>query len=199
MHHLTCAYCANAFTAQRATALYCSTACKHNAKYHRRKDSATRAAYLERKYARDRKTDRASKYAPDAQCTDAECDRTPTHRGMCKMHYRRVARANGLEQSPSSAWNDSRKRHNAKRKAIMRGATEADVVDKRKVYERDNWTCGICLHPVDSTLTYPHPMSASLDHIQALANGGAHTYANAQCGHLLCNQRKGAKQVALIV
>lgn len=39
-------------------------------------------------------------------------------------------------------------------------------------------------------------MSASLDHREPLALGGAHTYDNSQCAHLVCNERKGARLAA---
>lgn len=62
-----------------------------------------------------------------------------------------------------------------------------------EVFERDNWTCGICDEPVDQDIKWPDPRSVSLDHIVPLALGGAHSRANTQCSHLTCNVRKGAQ------
>lgn len=59
-----------------------------------------------------------------------------------------------------------------------------------EVFERDGWLCGICGDPVDRRLTYPDPMSASLDHIKPLSKGGGHLRSNAQCAHWECNVRK---------
>ena len=79
----------------------------------------------------------------------------------------------------------------ARRAAIK--TTTVELVESLKVFERDGWTCQLCLDPVDKALLYPDPMSRSLDHVVPLAKGGAHTYANTQLAHLLCNQRKGAR------
>lgn len=61
------------------------------------------------------------------------------------------------------------------------------------VYNRDGWRCGICGKRVNKQLRYPHPMSASVDHIIPLVHGGTHTFGNVQCTHLLCNMKKGAR------
>ena len=62
--------------------------------------------------------------------------------------------------------------------------------DRREIYERDGWICGICAEPVDPALKYPDLMSASLDHVTPLALGGQHNRANVQCAHFICNSRK---------
>lgn len=62
--------------------------------------------------------------------------------------------------------------------------------DRREIYERDGWVCGICSEPVDPALKYPDLMSASLDHVTPLALGGQHSRANVQCAHFICNSRK---------
>ncbi len=60
----------------------------------------------------------------------------------------------------------------------------------KKMYERDGWICQICREPVDPTLRYPDPMSASLDHIIPLARGGTHEPGNVQLAHWICNVKK---------
>ena len=67
------------------------------------------------------------------------------------------------------------------------------------VFERDNWTCGICEGEVDKNLRQPDPMCATLDHVvpisvcleQGWQIETIHTYANTQCAHLKCNLEKG--------
>jgi hypothetical protein len=71
-----------------------------------------------------------------------------------------------------------------------RFGVEYEVVIRSKVFERDEWTCGICNEPVDRLVTYPNPMSVSLDHIMPMCAGGTHTYDNVQCSHLHCNVTK---------
>jgi 5-methylcytosine-specific restriction endonuclease McrA len=63
----------------------------------------------------------------------------------------------------------------------------------RDLCERDGWRCGLCHRVIRQDLAYPHPGSASLDHILPVSLGGAHVYENVQAAHLRCNRDKGAK------
>lgn len=68
--------------------------------------------------------------------------------------------------------------------------TQVEAIDPREIFARDGWRCGICRAKVTRTLAYPHPRSASLDHVLPLAKGGTHTRENVQCAHLECNLAK---------
>jgi len=85
-----------------------------------------------------------------------------------------------------------RKRHHQTRRARKYGNGAVDHIDSIHVFERDNWTCGICGRKVDKGLVCPHPGSPSLDHIIPLAAGGTHTLGNVQLAHFMCNSIKGA-------
>lgn len=76
-----------------------------------------------------------------------------------------------------------------RRKARLANTAVETFADS-EIFERDGWRCGICGKAVDKALTYPHPMSVSLDHIEPIARGGGHTRANVQCSHFICNSRK---------
>lgn len=78
----------------------------------------------------------------------------------------------------------------ARRRMLIQLADRGERFAPKDVYERDGWVCGLCRRPVDPGLTWPHPMSASVDHILPLSQGGSHTLANVQCAHLSCNSRK---------
>jgi len=70
-----------------------------------------------------------------------------------------------------------------------------------EIFERDKWICQICGDRVDKNLTYPSPMSKSLDHILPVSRGGSHERKNVQLAHLCCNKRIGAggeKQLRLL-
>lgn len=82
------------------------------------------------------------------------------------------------------------------RKRARSFGVEYEPVNKRRVFDRDRWMCGICGLKVDRRLTHPDPMVASLDHVVPMSKGGGHTYANTQCSHLICNVRKGAHGIA---
>ena len=65
------------------------------------------------------------------------------------------------------------------------------LIHTSKFGPRDDWKCGLCSDRIDPDLPHRHPFSASLDHVVPLSKGGAHTYANVQAAHLICNGRKG--------
>lgn len=79
--------------------------------------------------------------------------------------------------------------HSQRRRARLRGAT-VEKFHAIEIYERDGWICGICTDPVDKKCQFPDKMSPTLDHIVALARGGAHSRENTRCAHWICNSRK---------
>lgn len=159
----SCGFCSETFTPENSLAQkFCSTGCKNSA--HR--DSSTKS------------------------CSVVECGRPLRAKGLCSMHWRRKARAEGREANPE--WDERRKANYQKRRA-QKLNLPADIIRPIEVYERDEWLCGLCLLPVDRTLVYPDPSSASLDHILPLSKGGHHVLENVQLGHLSCNVRKGAR------
>jgi 5-methylcytosine-specific restriction endonuclease McrA len=83
----------------------------------------------------------------------------------------------------------------ARRRMLVEQATKGEPFAPRDVYERDQWTCGLCREPVDPLLPWPDPMSASVDHIVPLSRGGEHSLDNVQSAHLSCNCRKGDQTI----
>lgn len=54
--------------------------------------------------------------------------------------------------------------------------------------------CGICGQPVDRSYKYPHPLSATVDHIIPIAKGGHPSdLSNLQLAHRWCNRQKSDK------
>jgi len=127
------------------------------------------------------------------RCSESGCDRGIRGKGLCAMHWRRKARADGREANPE--WNDARKASYHKRRAQKLG-TQVEDLRPIDIYERDIWLCGLCMTPVDPECAWPDPMSPSLDHIKPLSLGGAHTYENVQLAHLTCNVSKGNRVAA---
>lgn len=88
------------------------------------------------------------------------------------------------------------------RRRARKAGVKYDAVNRLKVFERDGWRCGICRKKIDRDVAYPHPSSASLDHIVPVAIGGDHVLENMQSAHLKCNRKKGiaadGEQLALI-
>lgn len=76
---------------------------------------------------------------------------------------------------------DNTSRH-ARRVRIKGGAVERFAA--LEIFERDKWVCRLCDRPIDQTLKWPEPFSASLDHTMPLSAGGEHTRDNTQAAHL---------------
>ena len=121
-------------------------------------------------------------------CSIDDCDRPVRARGICHMHYKRQARAEGRYKN--EPWDDRRRANHHKRRALKMKLPADDILPV-DVYERDGWICGICDEPVDKNLKWPDPLSPSLDHVQPLSKGGHHVLSNVQLAHLECNVRKG--------
>lgn len=115
-----------------------------------------------------------------AFCCSPECARVRSLAG--------VAASNALQRKyvdKHEKWQNA----NARRRAVSRGV---ENISRREIFQRDKWRCGLCGKAVDRRLVWPHPMSASLDHILPLSEGGVHSKSNVQCSHLGCNSRKQA-------
>ena len=65
--------------------------------------------------------------------------------------------------------------------------------NRKRIYATQT-VCALCGRPVDFTLKYPHPMSATIDHIIPIARGGHPSdMDNLQLAHLTCNRQKADK------
>lgn len=77
-----------------------------------------------------------------------------------------------------------------------------DGVTNEQIIERDRWRCGICGKKIGKSFSWPHPRSASVDHVIPLSQGGGDTAANKRAAHLACNcgrmNRGGGEQLAMI-
>lgn len=86
---------------------------------------------------------------------------------------------------------DERRRLRGRDKGHKRRARKYGVryerVNRKAIFERDGWMCGLCNGTVDRSLEYPHPFSVSLDHVVPISMGGSHVAGNLQCAHLHCN------------
>jgi 5-methylcytosine-specific restriction endonuclease McrA len=89
----------------------------------------------------------------------------------------------------------------ARRRARLVGA-EVSPVTWLDVLIRDRWICAICGAKINRAAKFPHPQSATIDHIIPLAKGGPHSMANLQAAHFICNATKsdqGGGQLRLAI
>lgn len=73
------------------------------------------------------------------------------------------------------------------------GTQYAQFVSNRKKILATQSICAICGKPVDMSLKFPHPMSASVDHIIPWDKGGDCSIDNLQLAHMCCNRKKSNK------
>lgn len=108
------------------------------------------------------------------------------------IEQHRAASERWRKANPDKSW--------AKSKAYSARKQTATVekVDRVVVFERDNWMCHICGDAIDRSVVWPDLFSATIDHVEALSIGGAHSYDNCRAAHLLCNIRKGAKELSYL-
>jgi len=142
---------------------------------------------------------RAEFVVPAIPCAECETPFIPTHRAQkycsipCRArHNNNIGRALGKSWIVNT-YKDTPERRAIweRRQALIRGATApGELVNRREVFDRDGWVCGLCDTSVDLSLKYPDPASVSLDHIVPVSLGGMHAMSNVQCSHLFCNLSK---------
>lgn len=171
---------------------------------HRDRDKAYREANRERVLAKERRA--SAKRPPQSAKNVARLDRKwreaarVTVCRACAVEFcpLRGRHSHVKHCSPAcSKVTDARMRvaKEKVRKHRKRGV-ESEHVDPFKVFERDAWRCQICLKKTDPKRRGKvHPRAPELDHIQPLAQGGAHTYLNTQCTCRACNNAKRAKSI----
>lgn len=132
-----------------------------------------------------------AKYLAGCRCTRCRARVTEQARVFREQYKARHGVSyRTLYKTKPEEYGDRHRRRDAARRARKAGAT-IESFTHQEIFERDAWTCGICNTPVDQTLSYPDPMSSSLDHVVPLARGGEHSRGNTRLAHLNCNVRRG--------
>lgn len=111
---------------------------------------------------------------------NAECkDYRQEHKKERKIYQQSYVKAN------SEIYREANRKSRA-----LKNTTQTEAINEKIIYLRDGWVCQHCKIKVNKQLKWPDPMSASLDHIVPLSQGGSHTYNNVQLAHLRCNLTK---------
>lgn len=133
---------------------------------------------------------------PEKVCALPTCEKTfqpKSRRQRCcseqhgKNLCNRERRADG--RAVKETWEDRKERHH-RRRALKKGATVGEPFTVDEIRERDGNRCHLCRRKVPPK-PYPHPLSASLDHVVPLTKGGMHERSNVRLAHLRCNVEKG--------
>ena len=166
---ITCEYCSNVFELPpgKGQRRYCSDTC--------RKDARARRHYPDREYA----------CKGCGRPIERERRQRTERCRPCRRIRAAVATRAWIEANPDKM-RDLWAKGKHKRRALLL-ALPSESISPREIHERDGWTCGICTEPIDRELSYPDPMSPSLDHVVPLSRGGHHVRTNVQSAHLLCN------------
>lgn len=122
-----------------------------------------------------------------------EADPKPVHNGECEYC------------GTSTSWIGTQKRRRTcdsevckSRYALDRGHmrrvkirdTAIEFVSRVEIFERDEWTCQLCLRPIDRSAVWPDKGSPVIDHVLPISKGGAHVKENIQTAHAHCNAVK---------
>ena len=79
------------------------------------------------------------------------------------------------------------------------GVHNKPYLRNKKIIFASQTVCGICGRPVDFSLKFPDPMSATVDHIIPVNKGGHPSdLRNLQLAHFWCNRQKSDKEVKVI-
>ena len=174
---------------------WCDNRCKHKATYVPTGNKPGRKK--KRKYPVSRVTRRPKSSGPFIAAACVTCGVPVVVRGAdwrrartCSTSCSRKLKRRTAREAPG--YREARARGRAVRRARKRAAEKTEPIYRRKVFERDNWTCRLCKKPVAQDALVPHPKAATIDHILPLSLGGSHTYTNVQCAHFICNSKKSA-------
>jgi 5-methylcytosine-specific restriction endonuclease McrA len=137
-----------------------------------------------------RRCDRCDGSVPAAARSDARfCGVLCQQADWYEVNEARLrAAAIAWKASNREAANEAEHRRRARK---MGGGSER--IDRLAVWERDRGHCWICERRIDAELTFPHPLSPSIDHVIPLNRGGGHVMSNVAMSHLRCNISKQDK------
>lgn len=126
-------------------------------------------------------------------CDVEGCNKKHVAQGCCAVHYKRWQ----IQQGNLHYGIGAGIRYEKER--AERFGVEYEPINRTGLYVRDDFTCQICLEPLDMDAVFPDPLSPSLDHIIPISKGGPHIWSNVQSAHLSCNCRKkdGVKEAIL--
>ena len=135
---------------------------------------------------------------PERACELPECGKQyqpykTEQRACCERHgkvlWNRESRADGRQKQ--EPWTEARKERWKRRQQAKKAASTGRPVVREAIGDRDGWICYLCEQPIDRSLVWPDPESATTDHVVPLSKGGEHDPDNVRITHARCNSAKG--------
>lgn len=83
-----------------------------------------------------------------------------------------------------------RNRRSGRARRARQRNVACEPYEPTEIAVRDGWRCQLCGKRVPMGARHPDPLSASIDHVVPLAEGGGDVRANVQLAHLRCNLSK---------
>ncbi|HQR42597.1 MAG TPA: HNH endonuclease signature motif containing protein, partial [Gemmatales bacterium] len=187
----TCGTCGKNFVAKAVTANFCSKKCSDYHFNHRQ----TNVCYQCGEFFKTTNPSTAETcsrrcrvlYFKDSKLVSKVClvcgsafQVGQYHAAFAKYCTRRCTEraANKLKEAYRTNWHRTR--------AAREKETEVERINPFVVFERDNWTCWLCNTACDREAAFPHPRSATMDHVVPVSKGGSHVLDNLRCAHNLC-------------
>lgn len=194
---IACYWCGLRFRKKRDRIKYCSMDCQYAA---RRKAPASRVHYFTCLHCAKLQTARRAgrKYC-NKECNwrhlypSTLVKPRPARCRDCGKTYNQE-HGNNLRCAPCAAARSDAIRGavKARRRSRERSNGPWEAIDRRSIYERDNWRCYLCGQRVSTTAPTSDPLAPTLDHVTPLALGGTHTADNLRLACRACNTAKGA-------
>lgn len=171
-----CGQCGSSFTSRNPDARYCSSRCVGNAN---RKPRSRDLVHVGPKLHRD---------APPTPLNLMRTPRRVIVNGPCAWCREDFT---AVTFTASARYCSKQCARNAGKYA--RGRFLITPAARLAIYERDNWTCQICMDPIDRAADYLDDWAPSLDHIvpQSHALIPDHSPANLRTAHRWCNSIRG--------
>jgi len=123
----------------------------------------------------------------DSSIHNCKCEAcTQAHRDGTSRANRRYREQHGEARSTTWRRINGRPERNG-------SVFEPSTARRLSLYERDNWTCGICGEPTSRVYTSADPWSPTLDHIEPRSHVliPDHSDAGVRTAHALCNAMRG--------
>ena len=205
----TCAICNTTFTPNTPATKYCSSTCRKEAKRKADKEfmRTWRAENPERNAERRKREDPQLRKQRTLRWREQHPDQAKAQAKAYRQAHRasETARMHRWLEDPA---NKERHRMRMKQWAVrnpgkvaayrvrraqaeLEGSATRELINAK--WEASDKTCCLCGTQIDDTLSSPHPMSFTLEHLTPIARGGTHNLNNIDFSHRACNNKKGTK------